>query len=341
MIAIHSTSGAFSRDWQAYCQEKQIPFRKVDCFASNIIEQIKGCRVLLWHWAHNDYRAQLFARQLIISIEEMGIRVFPNSATCWHYDDKVGQKYLLEAVGAPIVPTYIFYNREDALRWVDTASFPKVWKLRGGAGSQNVRLVRSPREAQGIVRRSFSAGWRPSRFHPLKERLWHFHRDRNLESLANVGRGLLRVIVPHVAYSRNSVQRDYVYFQDCIPGNNFDIRVVVIGNRAFAIKRGVRDGDFRASGSGVIWYSRAEIPVDCVSISFEVTAALRSQCCAFDFVRCGEHWLIVEVSYAFTADAYRKCPGFWDRSLVWHTAPVTPERFMLQDLLCAAENGVG
>jgi glutathione synthase/RimK-type ligase-like ATP-grasp enzyme len=49
-------------------------------------------------------------------------------------------------------------------------------------------------------------------------------------------------------------EKNYVYFQDFIPQNDFDIRIIVIGKRAFAIKRMVRKGDFRASGSGNIKY---------------------------------------------------------------------------------------
>jgi len=339
MIAIHASSGAFSVEWVAYCRERNIPFRIVDCFAPDIIQELSGCDALLWNWAHYDYRAQLFARQLIASVEEMGLAVFPNSATSWHYDDKVGQKYLLEAIGAPLIPTYVFYQKDRALRWIEETTFPKVWKLRGGAGSQNVKLVHSKEGARKIINKSFGKGWSNSRFHPLQDRIWHFRRDQNLRSFLNISRGVARVFIPHENNAKSQAQRDYVYFQDFIPDNDCDIRVVVVGGKAFAIKRMVRKGDFRASGSGYILYERDEIPEECVQISFDVTKRIRSQSCAFDFVRLDEKWLIVEISYAFTADAYRKCPGYWDRSLTWHTAEVTPERFMLEDLLDAV--GVG
>ncbi|WP_417248566.1 ATP-grasp domain-containing protein [Celeribacter sp.] len=333
MIAIHTKSGQFAIEWIAYCREKDIPFKAVDCFAPEIISQLKGCRALLWHWPHHDFRAQLFARQLIASVEEMGITVFPSTKTSWHYDDKVGQKYLLEAMRAPLVPTYVFYEKEVALKWVNTATFPKVWKLRGGAGSQNVQLAKTQADARRIIKRSFSKGWGNSRFHALKERLWHLRRDRSLSAFLNLSRGVFRAIVPHELNSKNPLQRDYVYFQEFIPDNKFDIRVIVIGDRAFAIQRMVRTGDFKASGSGEIVFDRSVIPLDCVQIAFDVTSNLGSQSCAFDFVQRDGKWLIVEVSYTFSADAYRKCPGYWDRSLIWHEAPVTPERFMLEDLL--------
>lgn len=337
MIAIHSKSGPFASEWLVYCQVNNIPFKEVDCFAPDIIQQLVGCDVLLWHWLHNDFRAQLFARQLTLAVEETGVTVFPGTPTAWHYDDKVGQKYLLEAVGAPFIPTHIFYDQKSALSWVDTTSFPKVWKLRGGAGSQNVQLVTSRGKAKEIVKKSFSIGWKNSRFHQLKERLWHLRRDKTFGTFFNLLRGVARAIRPHQSNAQAPLQKSYVYFQDFVPDNDCDIRVVVIGERAFAVKRMVRDGDFRASGSGFILYDREEFPEECIRIAFDVTDRLKSQCCAFDFVNLSGQWLIVEISYSFSSKAYKPCPGYWDRSLAWHAEPVTPERFILEDLLTTSK----
>jgi glutathione synthase/RimK-type ligase-like ATP-grasp enzyme len=108
----------------------------------------------MWHWSHSDYRAQNFARQLIMSIERMGIRSFPNYNNCWHFDDKIGQKYLLEAIGASIVPSYVFYDKDEAIEWVNSTLFPKVFKLRGGASSLNVRLVKNIKNRQNTCQKS-------------------------------------------------------------------------------------------------------------------------------------------------------------------------------------------
>lgn len=45
----------------------------------------------------------------------MGIKSCPDENTCWHFDDKIGHKYLLEAIDAPLAPSYVFYNRIDEL----------------------------------------------------------------------------------------------------------------------------------------------------------------------------------------------------------------------------------
>ena len=333
MIAIHTKTGNFAAGWVEYCSIHAIPFREVDCFADDIIDQLQGCTVLMWHWEHHDYRAILFARQLIASVEAMGVRVFPDTNTCWHYDDKVGQKYLLEAVGAPLVPSHVFYHRDAAMAWLDQANFPLVWKLRGGAGSQNVRLVRDLNEARRIVGRSFGAGWRPDRLHALRERLWQFRKMPSFRNFVDIGRGLVRAVMPHEKHRNQPTERHYVYFQEFIPSNDSDIRVIVIGGRAFAIRRMVRTGDFRASGSGVLKFDRIDIPEECVAIAFRVTKAISSKSCAFDFVRDSSGWRIVEISYAFTAPAYTGCPGWWDQDLNWHAEPVRPEYFMIEDIL--------
>ena len=142
-IAIHEDAGSFSDRWIKYCNENQVPYKLVNCYDSDIISQLDDCQGLMWHWSQNDYKAVLFARQLTISLEKKEIKVFPDVNTAWHFDDKVGQKYLLEAIGAPLVKSYVFYSRQEALDWLDTTTFPKVFKLRSGASSVNVSLAKT------------------------------------------------------------------------------------------------------------------------------------------------------------------------------------------------------
>lgn len=338
MIAIHAARGTFSDEWVAYCDSCRIQYRLVDCFASDIVARLEGCSGLMWHWPHYDHRAALFARQLTLALERSGIWVFPGSATSWHYDDKLGQKYLLEAVGAPLAPSHVFYDREVALLWASRTHYPKVFKLRGGAGSENVRLVRSEAEARALIHRSFGRGWRTkSRFHPLKERLWHIRRDRSLASVVNLWRGLARIVVPTADERNGGIERHYAYFQDFIPGNDHDIRVIVIGHRAFAIKRMVRGNDFRASGSGHIIYERDEIPEACVKLAFQLSQALGTQCTAYDFVFDAGRPMVVEISYAFAVTGYANCPGYWSSDLQWYEGKFRPEHFMVEDFVSTVE----
>ena len=123
-IAIQPTPGGFSDRWLEYCKEKQIPFKIVNAYASDIIKQVEDCDIFMWHYRHDKYQDNLFAKQLMASLQQAGKKVYPDISTGWHFDDKVGQKYLLESIGAPLVPSYVFYEKQDALAWIENTSFP-------------------------------------------------------------------------------------------------------------------------------------------------------------------------------------------------------------------------
>ncbi|MDT8420835.1 MAG: hypothetical protein RQ754_10430 [Desulfuromonadales bacterium] len=340
-IAIHHApetfsdfSRTFSMRWIEYCEKKGFPYKKVNCYDSDIIEQLHDCKALMWHWLQYDTCAIKFARQLIYSLEAAGINVFPNPNTCWHFDDKIGQKYLLESINAPLVSSYVFYEPDKALNWVNSAEFPKVFKLRGGAGSVNVRLVESRDDARRLINKAFSKGFSQfNRYSLFRDRLLVLSRDRGLNAFFGLFKGMARLLIP-TAYERQvGREKGYAYFQDFIAGNDHDIRVVIIGDRAFAIKRGVRKGDFRASGSGKLDYNSASIDKRCIEIAFDVTKKLKAQCLAYDFIFEKEEPLIIEISYSFAMEAYDSCPGFWDTALRWHEGKFVAQDYMVEDLI--------
>jgi hypothetical protein len=338
-LAIHHRAESFSEKWVEYCNNNGIAYELVDCYSSSAVEEIKKCNGLMWHWPHHDHKAQLFARQLIYSLEEIGIKVFPNSKTCWHYDDKVGQKYLLEAIDAPLVPSYVFYDKNQALDWAASTTYPKVFKLRSGAGSKNVKLVSDFRSASRLIRRAFGKGFKATeRWSFLAERLWHFKRDRNVQSFINISRGIGRLLIPSNAEIHLPVEKNYVYFQDFIPNNTCDVRITVIGRRAFGFVRLVRDNDFRASGSGKILYDRERVPHKCINISFQIARKLSAQSIAIDFVvnnkaSGNDQPLIVEISYAYNARAVYGCGGYWDEYSEWHDIAIWPQDAIIEEFL--------
>src|SRR6188768_3035689 len=161
LIAIHKRERSFSDRWTDYCREHKIPYSEVNCLDNDIMQKLRSFDALLWNWDHNDPRELLVARHVLMAAEAMGISSFPNIPTCWHFDDKIAQKYLLESIGAPLIPSFVFYDLREALEWIDNASFPKVFKLRRGAGSTNVRLVRSHDDARTLAQQAFSRGFNP------------------------------------------------------------------------------------------------------------------------------------------------------------------------------------
>jgi glutathione synthase/RimK-type ligase-like ATP-grasp enzyme len=336
LVAIHPREGSFSDRWIAYCAEHGIPHKVVNAYDSDILAHLRGADVFLWHWSHGAPHDLMMARHVITAAEMMGLKVFPNTATCWHFDDKIAQKYLLEAVGAPLVPTYVFYDREAALRWTRTTTFPKVFKLRRGAGAINVRLASSAAEAQHLIHRAFGKGFKASAGYLANADVRYRRAVRNRDLLGALKR-LPRTLLSIRRESRfMSRERGYAYFQEFIPGNTFDTRITVIGERAFGFTRDVRPNDFRASGSGRIDYDLARIDPRCVTTAFDIARRIVAQSVAFDFLTGPEGPCITEISFGYQAKAVYDCPGQWDRGRQWHEGHLWPEHAILEDLLTQA-----
>lgn len=333
MLAIHQSNAGFHPRWAAYCEAQGIPYKQVDCYANDLIVQLVGCQALLWHHSQGNPKDILAAKPILFALEQAGIPVFPDFRTNWHFDDKLGQKYLLEAIGAPLVPTYVFYDRKKALDWAAKTSFPKVWKLRGGAGSVNVQLVRNRAAAERRIRRAFGRGFPLyDAWGSLRER-WRKFRHGQAGAF-EVFKGLARLVHPPAYSCIAGRERGYVYFQDFIPDNDSDTRVIVIAGKAFALKRMVRKGDFRASGSGDFRHDRAAFDERCIALAFDLSRRLGTQCLAYDFVfgKLGQP-LVVEISYGFSPHGYDDCPGYWDEEMRWHEGKFDPYGWMIENLL--------
>lgn len=331
-IAIHHSLGSFSERWILYCDRRNIPYKLVNCYDNDIIEQLSDCDALLWHHNHANPKDQLFAKQLLYSLEQSGLVVFPDFKTDWHFDDKLGQKYLFEAFKLPRVKSYAFYSKKEALSWVMNTEFPKVFKLRRGAGSRNVFLVKNKLQSIYLIHKAFNNGFRQyDAIGGVKESLRKFRLGKS--NLINVLKAVMHLIYPIKLEKAIGRERGYVYFQDFIPNNEYDIRIIVIGDKAFAIKRFVRKDDFRASGSGFIEYGRENFNDNLLKISFEMSKKMQTSCVAFDFIFDNHSPLLVEVSYGFSMKAYDYCTGYWNDNLEWFEGQFNPYSWIIDDVI--------
>jgi hypothetical protein len=335
-IAIDDGPGSFSGRWIERAKERGIPYERIDCLGSDVLRRLAPHAGLLWHFFHTNPAHLLVARHVIRAAEEMGLAVFPSTDTCWSFDNKVAQKYQLEAAGAPVPQTDCFFSEAAALEWIETAGFPRVVKLLRGAGSSNVRLVRDREEARALVRRAFAGGLTGAGILPSDAHLL-LARAKARHDLVGVVRRLPKTLAQHWRNRRREPhERGYIYFQEFLPDNPFDVRVTVVGRRAFAFTRNVRPNDFRASGSGSIDYSRDRIDPECLRVAFRVAARLRLQSAAFDFVFDREHRpRVLEVSFGFIPKIVFDGPGYWDEDLRFTEGHFWPQDAMLDDLVDA------
>lgn len=305
----------------------------VDARSPAFFAQLAGCDGLMWWFAHLPFPRRLGQRVAQAVEHGMGLPVFPSWKTVWHFDDKVAQHYLLEAAGIPTARTWVFWRKPEALEFVRGASYPLVLKLAGGITSENVRLVRSVTEAERWTERLFGPGLTALR---PPERLGRTNALARLRSAAR----LLGTGEPPRQGKHSEIQRDYVYLQEFLPGNDGDTRVTVIGNRAFAYRRFNRPDDFRASGSGLRDDDPSQISPEFVRLAFRVARALEMQSCAVDCMWKDGRPIIGEVSYYYEAWIVADCPGHWELSgdpatgeLAWVDGRTRPEDAIVTDFL--------
>lgn len=340
VIGVHSCGkDGFHARWTEALQRRGFTVKSLDLLGSAPLEQVRGCLGVMWHWPHYPHDLRLAALPILRVIEEhLHIPIFPDMATCWHYDDKIAQAYLLEALDIPHPRTWVFWRKSEALAWCEQAHYPVVAKLAGGAGSMNVRLVHNRAEARRHIEMSFSGTG-----HMVKP---SFPKGWGARQWARLRRALARVVRagPYVLLGRYPSlpdrtywmpQKNYALFQEFAAGNEFDTRVTVIGNRAFAYRRFNRPNDFRASGSGNFNVDPSQIDLRCVRAAFDAVRKLKSQSMAFDFLFRGEarEPVIGEISYCYVDWMVEKCPGHWDDQMNWHEGHMWPEDAHVEDFV--------
>jgi glutathione synthase/RimK-type ligase-like ATP-grasp enzyme len=316
--------------WTQFLQQAGHHVRTVDVFRADILDQLRGCDAFMWRHGHLPHHRQIARRLLPVVERELGLQVYPDQKTCWHYDDKISQYYLFKAARIPMPDTWVWFSFEQAMSWAESARYPFVIKLWSGTASQNVHLVQDFKEAERWIRMLFGQGV----------------AGMNEFSEPALKRVLkrLRAAVGVLAKGRFNrpweLHRNYLLAQEFVAGNEYDIRVVVIGKRAFAKRRYNRPGDFRASGTTRVDYNPAGIDVNALHLAFRAAERLGTQSLAFDILRRRDECLITEISYTYPSRPQFDCPGHWEKTddgLVWVEGHMWPEEAQVQDFLVRLE----
>jgi glutathione synthase/RimK-type ligase-like ATP-grasp enzyme len=322
---------SFSSRWALRAADIGVNLRTVNVYAPDFFTQLDGCDGFMWRFGYSP-NPRLLAKRLLPAIEHgLGIPVFPSFETAWHFEDKIAQSYLLHAAGIPTPATWVFWDRTTALDFCRSATYPLVLKLSFGYQSTNVRLLNTFDEASSWIARLFGPG---VTLLPPPAPKWRAALQRSRSVLRHL-RGAS--VYDDLKYSE--LQHGYFYVQEFVPANGYDIRVTVIGNRAFVFRRFNRPGDFRASGSGRIDWDARQIDEESVRLAFRAARHLRTQSLAVDLLQHGARKVLTEISYTYASWAVRDCPGHWvlqgdaDGELGWIDGPMHPEDAIFDDFV--------
>lgn len=310
-----------------------IEYKMINISDGDFWENILTFDKIMYKWQNNDN--QHFLSNILRPVfESKKIDFYPNTNTTWHYDDKIKQYFLLKLHHAPLVESFIFFNRRKAQEFINHTSFPLVAKLNKGAGSSNVMLITKRKKAEKFIKKAFSRkGFYPTYFGSIFQ-LFKTKDYSIRKSITHYLKKIKRRISGNdeLFWQRH---KNYVFFQEYLSGNYFDTRVTTVGKRVHAFRRFVRKNDFRASG-GEEWDINPEhIDKRMLKIALDISKKMKFQIMAYDFIYDKEkNPKIVEISYLFGQPGYPDfMNGYWDEELNWHEGRFWPQYFELVDLL--------
>lgn len=273
----------------------------VELRAADWIDQVEPFDVVLWNPRWMTPADTSYMKEKVWFMERyLGKTVLPNFATAWHYESKVAQDYLFRALDVPTPHTVATFLAEDAEARLAGETYPLVFKESAGAGSARVSLARTPEQARAKVEDT------------LAQSYWDRHRVQDPSNPWRRFGGLLgkrwfRAKARDTFLGRPRVHP--VYWQEFVPGNDTDLRVTVHGDRFVQwFRRHNRPGDFRASGSGLLFYDPP--PEDVMRYCLDLNRRAGLDSMGYDVLwRPDGTFLITEMTYTYP-DAYnRDAPG--------------------------------
>lgn len=296
--------GSRSNGYVLAAEKLGIKYCLIDCNDNNVMDKIRNVDAFIWHFSHQIPREKRIFRAIIQSAEIMRKRVYPDINTSWMFDDKAYEKYLLEALEAPVVPTYLFFNANEAKDFLSKSSYPVVFKLPGGAGSVNVKLIKHYEEGVELVHKSF---YEVIDNDMQKDIDGFLHKNYDLRDV----------------YMNLQNNKGMVLFQKFLPNNMYDIRVTTIGNKNFIYNRYVRNNDFRASGSGKLNYSPSVRDLEAIPIAREISNKIGAQTMTYDFLYDENGELkICEMGYGFVEKLIHDEAGWYDENLNYYAGKI-------------------
>lgn len=327
---------SFSEKYLEIISRNKIPNIIINPNSYALFENVRSCSHLLFRHSQGDTDKILYESIYNIARNILGVKCSPNYETYWPYEDKVKEYYLLRNHGFPIIESNIFWNREDSESYLSNTKYPIIAKLPKGAGSSNVIKLNSISEGTKVIHQIFGKGVKSrglksnsNLFSPSKLGLRKYSRAVLKSNLINWG-----LLKDKTDYPEWQIQKDVIIFQKFLPGNDFDTRVTVIGDKAISYRRFVRTNDFRASGSGKFDVDHNKINLECIRIALDISKKLGFTTMAYDFIY-DENKIphINEISYCFVDWMVEKCPGYWDENLEWHPGRQWPQHYQLEDFL--------
>jgi len=238
---------ASSKKWEISCKKANIYFDVIDLTSWNWYEQMKRSNsdIFLLKPPGETYKfKQLYDERLYVISTVMNKFVFPTFNEVYIYENKRMLSAFLKGASIPMPDTHVFYEKRDALAFVETVSLPIVGKTCIGASGTGVKIIHSKSELKKYIRRAFGKG--------IKRRLGPNRNTGSVNSWTKKAFAspsfFWRKLKKYIEIYKDS-QKGFVLLQEYIP-HDYEWRIVKIGESWFGHQK-VKSGEMASGTKGI------------------------------------------------------------------------------------------
>lgn len=286
--------------YERFCKNNGISYEFYDIARSDWKKEAEKYDIIVYHSPSNPSIQEMVESKILILEKFMSKTCFPSFHEVWQYEDKIRADYLYKHYNLPGIPTIVTHSKEEVLELIEKIKYPFISKTSIGSASTGVIKINDKKEALNLVNKIFS-------YKGLKSQYIY------------------------------KAQKDYLYIQEFIDDATFDLRIILIGNKAFGYYRYPNAGDFRASGSGN--YEKKAIPIEALQLAIKVRNTLQSRLMGVDLMYSekAKQYYIIETSLFNQLDTPRQLEidgvaGYYDISDIENIVFKEGE-FWVQELL--------
>lgn len=269
---------------------------RISSFTGFEVQSIDKERALILYTSSEDDHGfyKSFIEDIVFHLDQQGCQLLPSYAFLKAHNNKVAMELLRERSEMESIKTIhssVYGTLDELIAQADNFTFPVVIKPASGAMSRGVTKAENKAE---LVRNAKKISRSLNFFHDTKE--------------------LLRGVKYHNRYKKESFYRSKFIVQNLVPGLANDWKVLVYGNKCFALYRGNRVNDFRASGSGNFVF-RKELPAGMLDFAWSVKEHFKVPHISLDIGFDGRQFHLIEFQFLyFGTTTIEKSPFYFEKS---------------------------
>lgn len=239
------------------------------------------------------YFYKSFIEDVIYYLELSNAIVIPSYKYLRANNNKVFMELLRYQINEPKllnIKTNVFGCLEEAERVSSTLNYPVILKQSSGAMSKGVGLATDKDDLISKLKKA-------ARTKNIFREIWEFGRS-----------------IKYKNYKKESRYRKKYILQNFIKDLTGDYKILVFSDNYYVLKRGIKEGDFRASGSGIRIFER-NIPEGLLQFAFDVFNVLNIPNASLDIAFNGTAFYLIEFQCLYFGSYTLTFSGFyWKRN---------------------------